>query len=743
MNSSSSTFSGSVFCKDRETAATSRTLVASASSSRRRSKVVTPAQQSNTTPSSSRSSDGQTGSVQSRLEYPHPVGVAADMTMRTRAALSVPEIWEGLAEAVPNNIALLDEHHPNGVFKCTYAELQNYITVFSAGLRRLGLSKRDIVSFFSENSARWLVADQAIMAAGAAAAVRGVDAPVQELLYIYDHSRSSALFVENVDILVKVVSAGLPLSSVSFIVILFGSSEDACNKMLESQQHITPSSQSMPPIHSFDDILMKGASPSMAEREINVKRSDMATILYTSGTTGHPKGVVLSHGNLLAQLERLSIGSIDPVPGEIFLSVLPCWHIFERTAAYYCLARGMEVVYSSKRRFRDDLLKHRPQVLIAVPRVFENLYAAIMHKLEKASEARKKLFLFFVSASVAFIRVMRTLKRVSLHARLDSMSVLEKAVLVMQFIALAPLFALANLIVWNKIRRATGGRVRLCVCGGGTVPEYLEDFFEAANIEICVGYGLTETSPVICNRFHEHNVRGSAGLPLPDTQVKIVDVDTRMSVPDGTPGELLVNGPQVFSEYYRDPSATAKAFDARGFFDTGDLAYVAPGGDIVITGRSKDIIVLSNGENVEPTPIEDAIVASPLIDQVMLVGQDEKQLCALVVPSLSALVDAGVLDENAKSHISELVALGKKETLRDVESQSAKSNPDLIHLLEQAVSRTNRSRINFAPKDRVRHVRLIFEPFSVENGMLTQTLKVKRNVVGEVYKREIAELCKQ
>lgn len=713
-------------------------VVASASS-RPRANVAAAKDQPPSQTENNRVSSSRDNGRERRWEYPRPLGIAADMTMRTRGALSIPEIWTGVADAVPDNIALVDEHHQNGSFRCTYSELQNYITVFSAGLRRLGLAKRQTVALFSENSARWLIADQGIMATGAAAAVRGVDAPVHELLYIYEHSHSSVLFIEDSGTLAKVLKAGLSFSSLSFIVILFGNADDASKQALDLPQV----SSDFPPIYSFEDVLAKGASPSAAEKELHVKRSDVATILYTSGTTGHPKGVVLTHGNLLAQLERLSIGSIDPVPGEIFLSVLPCWHIFERTAAYYCLARGMQVVYSNKRRFRDDLIRHRPQVLIAVPRVFENLYAAIMHKLEKASASRKRIFLFFVSASVAFIQVLRTVRGLSLHARLESMSLIQKFVVALKFLVLAPLYALANLLVWNKIRSATGGRVRLCVCGGGTVPDYLEDFFEAANIEICVGYGLTETSPVICNRFHEHNVRGSAGLPLPDTQVKIVDLETRTPVPDGTPGELLVNGPQVFSEYYRDPSATAKAFDARGFFDTGDLAYIGPDGDVVITGRSKDVIVLSNGENVEPAPIEDAIVGSPFIDQVMLVGQDEKELCALIVPSLPALVSAGVLDESTKAQISEYMALGQTTQLREAGIQLAKTHPGVIETIERALSHANKGRLNFSVKDRVRHVRLVLEPFSVENGMLTQTLKVKRNVVEEVYKQEITELCRR
>jgi long-chain acyl-CoA synthetase len=325
------------------------------------------------------------------------------------------------------------------------------------------------------------------------------------------------------------------------------------------------------------------------------------------------------------------------------------------------------------------------------------------------------------------------------------MSMLDKITAALKLMLLAPLYALANALIWKKIRLATGGRVKLCVCGGGTVPGFLEDFFEAAKIEICVGYGLTETSPVICNRFHEHNVRGSAGLPLPDTIVEIVDLETREPVPNGATGELLVKGPQVFSAYYRNPEATAKAFDTRGFFDTGDLAYVGPDGDIVITGRSKDIIVLSNGENIEPVPIEDAIINSPIIDQVLLVGQDERQLCALVVPNMPALASAGLIDEALAKRVSELVAVGESGSveLRALSDDLATSKHHMVKAVEAAVATENKSRKSYSSGDRIRHIRIVLEPFTFENGLQTQTLKIKRNVVGDLYKREIAELCKR
>jgi long-chain acyl-CoA synthetase len=405
----------------------------------------------------------------------------------------------------------------------------------------------------------------------------------------------------------------------------------------------------------------------------------------------------------------------------------------------------MKMVYSNKRRFRDDLIKHKPHVLISVPRVFESLHVAIMAKLQAASAVRKAIFSFFLAISVAFVHVQRAVRGLSLVTPRASMSPLARLVAALKLAALTPLYALANALVWKKIRLATGGRVKVFLCGGGTVPGYLEDFFESAQIEICVGYGLTETSPVICNRYHEHNVRGSAGLPLPDTAVEIVDLETRVPVPNGVSGELLVKGPQVFSSYHRNPEATAKAFDSRGFFDTGDLAYIGPDGDVVITGRSKDIIVLSNGENIEPVPIEDAVLNSPLVDQIILVGQDERQLCALVVPDMLALESAGLIDEALCERIAKLVAAGEsgRAELKALGGEMVTKYPGVVSAVEEAATKENKSRSSYTAGDRIRHIRVILEPFSLENGLLTQTLKIKRNVVGEVYAKEIGELCQR
>lgn len=621
--------------------------------------------------------------------------------------------------------ALIDDHH-TPTARLSFADLGRLTAKMARGLKQLGLGPRDVVSYFSENSHRWLVMDLAIMSVGAAAAVRGVAAPLPELKYIYQHSRSVALVVEDVNVLDKMVAAGLDRSNIRFTIVLFGNVDSYRGTELS--------------VYSYDAVMAKGSDLDGAEVGYTVERDDVATMLYTSGTTGNPKGVPLSHDNLLSQLADISLGKLDPTPSEVFLSILPCWHVFERTAMYWSLSKGVTLVYSNKRRFRGDLSKYKPHLLISVPRVFESLHVAITSKLESASAVRRALFGLFYALSLAFVNARRRLLKLNIGPKSRG-GLLGKIIDVLQFIVLFPLYLLAGKLVWSKIRAQLGGRLRICLSGGGSIAGYLEDFFECAGITICVGYGMTETSPVIANRFGEHNVRGSTGMTLPRAYVKLVNSETGEIVKQGDQGILFVAGPYVFSGYLKDPEATAKSFDSEGYFNTGDLAYNTPEGDVVITGRSKDVIVLSNGENIEPGVIEDAVLASPLIDQIMLVGQDERTLGALIVPQLDYLEREGLVDAGYKAQLEKLMddPQGNASELRKHEVELLKQ-AGLREALSKDIKDLNESRPNFAPVDRVTDFRLLLVPFTMENGMATQTLKIKKNVVSKVYVKEIAEM---
>ena len=285
----------------------------------------------------------------------------------------------------------------------------------------------------------------------------------------------------------------------------------------------------------------------------------------------------------------------------------------------------------------------------------------------------------------------------------------------------------------QKVRAAVGNEVKSFFSGGGSLAKHLDDFYEIVGIPILVGYGLTETSPVTNARKLNRNFRKTSGQPLPETEIKIVDPTTKETLPPGETGLVLIRGPQVMQGYYKKPEATAKAIDSEGWFDSGDLGWVTPANDLVLTGRAKDTIVLTNGENIEPQPIEDACVRSKYIDQMMLVGQDQRSLGALIVPNLEALqqwVNDQKLDLNLPSPDANESELANS----DLDNQAIQS------LFRQELNREVKNRPGYRPDDRIGTFKLILEPFSIDNGMMTQTMKIKRPVITEHYQQLIETL---
>lgn len=260
----------------------------------------------------------------------------------------------------------------------------------------------------------------------------------------------------------------------------------------------------------------------------------------------------------------------------------------------------------------------------------------------------------------------------------------------------------------------------------GSLAVHIDNFFQLVGIPLIVGYGLTETSPVTNARRLQRNIVGSAGQPLPETEIKIVHPETHQPLPPGEKGLIWIRGPQVMQGYYKNPTATAKAINEEGWFDSGDLGWITPMNDLVITGRAKDTIVLSNGENIEPQPLEDACMRSPYIHQIMVVGQDQKYLGALIVPDLEAI------KQWAKSQNLSLNLPSPNATREEVLNSDLYSTP-VLNLFKQELNREIKNRPGYRPDDRIAVFEFIVEPFSVANGMMTQTLKIKRAVITSHY----------
>ena len=615
------------------------------------------------------------------------------------------QLWPVLARRHGDAVALEDSHVTPPML-LTYRELGEAIERAAGAFAALGVCPGDVVALFAENSPRWMVTDQGLMRAGAADAVRGSAAPPEELRYILQDCGAVALVVESAALFRKLDLAPEQLQRLRFVLVLEGPPA-----ALEGGQP------------SLDWDGLQGLGPTSPIPPLPVGgEARLATLLYTSGTTGQPKGVPLSHGNLLHQLRTLGV-AVAPSPGDRVLSVLPIWHAYERTAEYFLLSCGCRQTYTSLRHLKADLQKVKPQYLISVPRLWEALLSGFEDALAAMPASRQRLLGSALANSRAFHRARRT----ALDLTLAPEPAPRRLKAAGEALLRSPLHVLAAKALWPKVRQQlVGGELRTAISGGGALAIHVDGFFEAIGIELLVGYGLTETSPVLACRRPWCNRRGSAGQPLPGTALKIVHTESRATLRIGEPGLVLAQGPQVRGGYHLKPEATAKVLDGEGWFDTGDLGRLLPDGCLVLTGRAKDTIVLSSGENIEPGPLEEALVECPLFEQVMLVGQDRKQLGALLVPKAEPLL------QWARSQ-------GLPEPALSAEGSVIRLDPALAKALGRECNRLLAARPGSRPDERLGGVALV-EPFTMENGLLTQTLKQRRDRIAARDAAAIASL---
>jgi long-chain acyl-CoA synthetase len=612
----------------------------------------------------------------------------------------LPEMWPILADKCGSVVAL-NSPHSKPPLSLTYQEVATQIQLFATGLQSLGIQPHTGVALFADNSPRWLIADQGIMLSGAFNAVRSSQADTQELLSILANSQAKVLVIEDIKTLKKLSDKLVDLS-ISLIILLSDENSDLDLPIK---------------LINFTQAIDLGRSATFTP--VALKKTDLATLIYTSGTSGNPKGVMLSHGNLLHQVN--TCGTVIPgYPGLEVLSILPSWHSYERSCEYYLLSQGSTQIYTNIRYFKQDLKDYQPKCIVVVPRLLESLYEGIQKQFREQSASQQKLVNTCLDLSKKYIEARRIVQGLSLECLTPTLS--QKLGASAQMSILAPLHAIADKLVYTKIRAATGGKIQNIISGGGSLAKHLDLFFEIVGINVIVGYGLTETSPITHVRRPWQNIRLTSGKPLPGTEIKIVDIETRQPVLIGQKGLVFLRGPQVMQGYYRDPEATAKAIDPEGWFNSGDLGMLTPNNDLTITGRAKDTIVLSNGENIEPTPIEDACLRSQYVSQIVLVGQDQKSLGALIVPN------------------SETLQVWLESQKLPLDAATNPDNSQILDLFRDELSREVKDRPGYRADDKIAVIKLVLEPFSIENGLLTQTMKIRRPVVMARYHGMIDEM---
>uniref|UniRef100_A0A7S1VYX9 AMP-dependent synthetase/ligase domain-containing protein n=1 Tax=Ditylum brightwellii TaxID=49249 RepID=A0A7S1VYX9_9STRA len=683
-------------------------------------------------------------------------------TMRNNVQ-SCPAIWSQLAKDCPNLRALYDAHLCDEKVDYTFKQMNEIVQKSARVFHDLGVTKGVNVAILGENSAQWLVADHGIQLAGGASAVRGADAPAEELRYIYEHSDSKNIAVLQGPRLLQKLAKDAEANSLTGLGLKneYGSVKTILlmHREKKSDDDLAAMSSDLGvTIRVLADVI-NAASPLEGDSLPTLTRDDLATIVYTSGTTGRPKGVMLTHGNLLHQINHriyptVQFEDAEPIPGDVMLSLLPVWHITERTFELWILSRGSSVVYTSIRHFKNDLAKHQPQWMVLVPRVLEKVAMGVQDKFASGSAVAKTLVkLFTKTGTIRDVHRKVSQGLVVSDKKPSSLSKLKSKLIVT---ALAPINAVGNKLVWSKVQNGFGGKQKAIISGGSALAGALESFYELCSIKIMVGYGLTECSPLIAFRRGDENLvtAGCVGKATSDTELRVVnpeiqasDESDRKALPDGEVGVVIARGPQVMKGYYKNPEATAKAIDQYGWFDTGDLGRINPAtGDLILTGRCKDTIVLSNGENIEPSPIEDAILSeSSLIEQVMLIGQDGRSLTAIAVLTPNELVNAGYIDAGEGKRLQKA---NEKVNLPNCSEEECGVASDLLN--EAAKKLRNNASLNkavladmkeatkpFRAWEQVSNVYLTLEPFAMANGLLTQSYKVKRDFVVKRYEDEL------
>lgn len=581
------------------------------------------------------------------------------------------------------------EWNEEGAWKTrTYAQFGQSVRDVAHGLLALGLKKGDRVGIWSRNCPQWGEVDFANQTAGY------VTVPIYDTLtaekgaYIVNNAEAKVLFVQDAGILERVLSVRSSLKSLKAIVLIQGrTTADG--------------------VRSYSDLVSAGRAwgtenpKKLDVAAAGITGDDIASLVYTSGTTGDPKGAVLTQGNFGTNAEAMELVQVGPE--DVFLSFLPLSHVFERTGGHFgAYGLGAKVVFArSIDTLTDDMQYAKPTIMMAVPRLYEKIYSRINDSVAKSSFIKRTIFKWAIEQGRA-ANVYRE-RNEPLPA------------------GLAKRVHRADKLVFGKLKARVGGRLKYFVSGGAALSREIEEFFWAAGITILQGYGLTETSPV-CNVNLPDQMRfGSVGRVIPGVQIKIDTTEWTSSKPRPTPeGEICFKGPNVFQGYWKSDKATKECFDREGWFHTGDIGFVDADGYLFITDRKKEIIVMSNGKKVPPQSIENALKIQPHIAQAMVVGDDRNYIAALIVPNWETLEQFALANGLAKDDKPRLVA-----------------DQRVVSLIEREVEAVNNTLSRY---EQIKKFWILPAEWTVESGELTPSMKIKRRIILDKSKEAFAKL---
>ena len=633
---------------------------------------------------------------------------------------TLPRMLREVSQKYPDIPAQMTRISKEGDFETvTYKELYDNSQAFAGGLLALGTVRGEKVGLISDNRKEWEQADMGIMTIGACDVPRGCDASEKDLKYILSFTEVKTCIVENEFQIRKILNVKDEIPTLKRFIIFEEPTENEVKLCKEAKIDLL----------RFYDVVEDGKkynekNPGKVEAEIEAGQwDDIAAIIFTSGTTGVPKGVTLSHGNFITQLDELQ-ERIYLKPAERAICVLPVWHVFQRLVEYVIISQAAVLCYSKPigSILLPDMLALNPTLLPAVPRVFEAVYEGITKKMRRTGGIVEALFNFFTAIAICHSWMDRKMFRKNFMTH-NEFTPGYWLLFIIPWLLLYPWKLLGNVLVFKKVKAMLGTNFRAGVAGGGAYPKAIDQFFWALGINVVEGYGMTETAPVVAVRPVDAPIFGCIGTPIRGVSARIVDMEGNVLKP-GNKGVLQIKGGTVMKGYYKRPELTGKAISPDGWLDTGDLAIESIHGELKILGRVKDTIVLTGGENIEPLPLEAKMQESRFIQTAVVVGQDQRNLGALILPNQEEL---------------ELWANENNISFKDFEDLVKK--PEAYKLIEDEIKELINAKNGFRMFEKIVKFAFLTKPFEVGKE-LSAKQEIMRYKLTEIYEKEIKGIFK-
>lgn len=621
--------------------------------------------------------------------------------------MTIPDLLLNVVNQIhPETHPFLLHKNNNRWEEISYEAAMGHINAVSAYLLSVGIKKGDRLALITDNNPQYIYFDQALQQIGAINVSIYPTLPENEIEYILNDSGAKAILVGSSFLFKKLLRIVNDCPEIVRIIPVFAGYQNLLNKDLRTG------------VVSFDSILKEGKKilPEyqrliIAARE-SILPSDISSLIYTSGTTGIPKGVMLTHHNLVNNV-RVALDQIPVITkDELFLSFLPLSHVFERTATYHvCLATGSRIAFAqSLELLPKNMEEVKPTVMNCVPRLLERIYEKAKKKGTESSNIKAKVFNWALSIGQKYREALEN------DQKPGPMLSFQRSI--------------AEKLVFNKIKEKTGGRLKFMISGGGALPKNVGEFFGNMGIKVLEGYGLTETSPVVAVTENDRQIYGTVGRVLPEIEIaiqnyetdEIYTIQTHQSFQQdfiSPEGEIIIKGHCIMKGYWNKPAETRNVIDSERWFHSGDIGRFYKG-NLQITDRLKNMLVNSFGKNIYPTPIENIYLKSDKIEQIFLIGDKREYVTAIIIPSRERLQEVfGLTDDFFKQN---------KITIDD---------QGLIDWVDKDIKMLSSELAKF---ERVRNFVLKRLPFSIEEGEMTPTLKAKRRVIEKKYANLINEL---